>query len=169
MSRTIIGSPMSKPHKRRWPDLFFVLGIELFGCNPAFPAEGKAVASFGDWSVTLHANSMTDKKSCISIYKSDPQIQLGAESLYISLRGRGGVRGYQIRVNDEKADKLHLASEIERKAAVVEFRGEAFDRLKTAKRLRVEVITILDNLREYDIALEQNSELRKFISSDACK
>jgi hypothetical protein len=104
----------------------------------------------GSWHVAQKLDAMTDKKSCTALYQGAWTIQGTTDTLYVSLSGRGGVKAYWLRIDDEPADELRLASDIERKISAADL-GHSFNRIINSKRVRLQVSTILSTLLVEDI------------------
>jgi hypothetical protein len=117
------------------------------------------------WVVDEEINAMTDKKQCTALYKNSWTIQGTDRDLYISLKGRGGVRAYTLRFDDEPADSLQLARDMEKEISAVMI-GSDFDRAYSGKRLRVQVQTILNSIILEDIDLNGFKEAVDYIRSN---
>jgi hypothetical protein len=67
----------------------------VFGTSVAAIAQSLSkapvIATEANWKVLQIKDGMTDKVSCVAIYKGNHDIQLSPGALYISYRGRGGV------------------------------------------------------------------------------
>jgi hypothetical protein len=115
------------------------------------------------------------------LYKDRFDVQLTKNDLFISLRGRGGVKSVMLRFDDEPARQLRLASEMEQKIEVVDIQGDDFEKLLGSKRLRVRILTVLDTLVDEDLSLNgleaahaviagpEDYWLRRLISSSATR
>ncbi len=44
-----------------------------------------------NWKVLRTKNSMTDKVSCVAIYRDNYSVQLNQDALYLGRKGKGGV------------------------------------------------------------------------------
>jgi hypothetical protein len=117
------------------------------------------------WSVHQQLDAMTDKKRCTAIYNNAWKVQGSANSLYISFKGRGGVKGYKIRVDDLPADELQLATDSEKSISAVDLEPK-FERVYNAKRVRLEVVTILDSVLSEDIDLNGFRESVDYIRAN---
>lgn len=109
-------------------------------------------ATVNFWTVNEKNDAMTDRKSCTALYKGGWTYQGTEKTLYISLRGRGGVKSYSVRIDDSPPNNLQLASEMEKKLSAIDL-APYFPQLLEAKRLRVQVLTILDSVLVEDIDL----------------
>jgi hypothetical protein len=96
---------------------------------------------------------MTDKIGCVAFYRDRKDIQLNVDAFYISLRGRGGIEGYQIRFDEAPASALRLASRIEKEISSVILPDYEVRQLIRAKRFRISGSTVLRTLFEEDLDL----------------
>ena len=120
---------------------------------PIAPSKPKAegeVFSSGKWHVVQKLDSMTDKKTCTALYQAGWTIQGTSDSMYVNLGGRGGVKAYQLRIDDEPADSLRLASKMEKQISAVDL-DHSFARVYNSKRVRLQISTILRDIVVEDI------------------
>ena len=121
-------------------------------------AESKGASAAGEvfksglWSVMQDKDAMTDKKVCTAIFKKGWTLQGTGQTLFLSLRGRGGVKAVTLRVDDDPANPLRLATKSEGSISSVDFQDD-FQRIYDGKRLRVQVMTVLGNVVSEDIDL----------------
>lgn len=120
-------------------------------------ADAPVVFTRGDWKVLRTTNQMTDEAGCTGVYRNDYAIQLAKDSLFI--RVSGGVQAVTLRFGDEPADKLRLATRLEKEVRAVEISGSDFERLSTAPRLRYQVSTLVRGLQEGAIDLTHFPEV----------
>lgn len=111
----------------------------------------KIVARDGEWEMRQSKDSFSDKISCVLIPTKRPHIQITNKSLSISYRGRGGIQGYEVRVDDDPPSKMELPSSIEKQAQILYFEAAVFEQILTSKRLRVQAFTVLNNIVTDDI------------------
>lgn len=137
--------------------------------SPApIPAKAKTegeVFSSGKWHVVQKLDAMTDKKSCTALYQAAWTVQGSADSFYVSLRGRGGVSSYQLRIDDEPADELRLATKLEKQISAAEL-NHSFGRIYNSKRVRLQVSTILNSLLTEDIDMNGFKESVDYIRAN---
>src|SRR5262249_49583854 len=126
-------------------------------------------AAIGNWRIEKDVDPMTDNVSCTAYYHQDSQIQLNDQGFYISFRGRGGVRGITLRFDEQPARALRLATDIERRIGTVNFTRAEFNELQSSKRLRVQVMTILDQIYRDDIDLSGHLDALEVLRSPQCK
>jgi hypothetical protein len=123
----------------------------------------------GDWSVRKSKDPMTDKVRCTGLYLKRFDVQLTMDTLYISLRGRGGVRSYRLRLDEQPARSTEIASKMERDLSALGITGGHFRDLLTAQRLRISILTVLNNVVSEDISLLGFAEAHAVIIGPECK
>ncbi|MBV6321951.1 hypothetical protein [Duganella violaceipulchra] len=136
--------------------------------NKAATPTAKTAFRSGFWTVDQSINAMTDKKSCVALYKGDWNIQGGLRYFFISMRGRGGVKYYTVRINDEPAQGQQRATESESDLGSL-ILEPYFDQLYDGKRLRVQIGTIIGGMLGEDIDLKGFRESVDFIRENCPK
>lgn len=131
-------------------------------------AQAETVFLAGDWSVRRDIDPMTDEPSCTALYQDRFDVQLTSNAFFVSLRGRGGVRGYQLRFNDEPSKALQLATDNEGQISVVMIKGRNFSKLIGSQRIRIQIITVLSSMINEDFNLEGINEVIGFLRSPEC-
>lgn len=129
---------------------------------------GEQFKAIGPWSVLKNQDPMTDAVSCIAIYKGNSQVQVTIDSLAIGLRGRGGVSGYTIRLDDRPAGSMTLASKTERNVGAAVIGGQEFQSLLRAKRVRFQALTALSSLVNEDLDFSQIQAVLSFLKGPSC-
>ena len=114
-------------------------------------SEAPVVFRSADWSVLRVKNAMTDKVSCTGIYKKNYAVQLSETDLFVSYRG--GLQSIKLRFDEDPPQHLRLASEVEKKLGSADIEGEDFERLRSSKRLRIEVLSLIRGLQYTDLDL----------------
>jgi hypothetical protein len=140
----------------------FCLAFSLAGLAAA---ESKTVFSEGVWYVSKHQDPMTDKTICLAIFKDSRYVFASQGTLNIMVSGRGGVKAYEFRVDDQPAERLRGASGLERTAGSVMLRND-IDKIVNAQRVRVQIITVLDTIVFEDINLSGFKAAINFIQSE---
>lgn len=130
---------------------------------------GRVVTKIGDWSIYLTQDAMTDAPSCVATYKDRTDIQLSDESFAISFRGRGGVSSFKYRLDDQPPSGVVLPTKVEKEIGAVYLGGQAFSQLAAAKRIRVQVLTVLSSLVDEDIDLSSFQSVEGYLTSTTCK
>lgn len=100
---------------------------------------------------------MTDRKNCTALYEGAWTIQGNPGKLYVSFKGRGGIKAYQLRVDDAPADELRLATEMEGKISAADL-SHSYDRIYESKRVRLQTMTILGSTLIEDIDMNGYKE-----------
>ena len=142
-------------------------GLVLLACLTASALmadlrNGKEVFKSGNWTVLRDQDPMSDKVVCTGIYQGDFKFQLTEHDFYVRILG--GVQSVRLRFDDEPAQALRLASEMEKKINAVDIKGADFERVLTAKRLRMQVGTLIRGLNEIDLDLIGLREAHENIS-----
>ena len=125
----------------------------------------KVVFKSKSWHVHQELDAMTDKKSCTALYRNEWKVQGTANALYIGYKGRGGVKYYTLRVDDEPADSLQSATSTEKSIGAIIIDSN-FNRIYNGKRLRAQVGTILGSLLTEDIDLTGLKESVDYIRAN---
>ena len=73
----------------------------------------------GNWSVRRTTDLMSDKGVCVGLYKDGFYTQVTPDMFSISLRGRGGVRGYTYRIDNAAPTKMKPANDTEKQASAI--------------------------------------------------
>lgn len=139
--------------------------------TPASAAEGfgKKIGQTGRWTLYAEINSMTDQKDCTALFDDRIGVQLTHDSLAISLRGRGGIRAYRIRLDEAPARPLQLATDREKGVSAIFISDDLFSEAVGSKRLRVAAFTILSSTVEEDIDLSGIAKVRQTFDSAGCR
>lgn len=119
---------------------------------PVAKREGIVFKS-GAWQVIKKIDPMTDKATCTSLYRGEWKIQGAADSMYVSYQGRGGIKAYTLRVDEDPADKMRLASDTEKKLRFADLQ-HSFARIYNSTRVRLQTITVLDSILTDDIDMQ---------------
>jgi hypothetical protein len=86
----------------------------------------------------------------------------------ISFRGRGGIKGYKLRFDDNPASGLQLATPIEQQVGAVIWEDQDFYRILQARRLRFQGLTVLGGLVNEDIDLSGLSNVIEYLGGPNC-
>lgn len=141
----------------------------------SIPSVSYAVsASFGEvtfssfnWEVREKIDSMTDKLSCIILLTDEKgRVQANNSALYIATKGTP--RGYKTRINSKPVSNLQLVSKIEEKTKSLAFKGDFFNELLKADRLRVEYSTYTTSSNFVDIPLKGLSNAVEYYKQKNC-
>ncbi len=112
-------------------------------------------------------NPMTDEHYCTATLGTRYNIEI-SDGFYLSFAGRGGVGGITLRYGTEPAEKLRLPTRDEKSISAVILKDDAFSHLLASSRLRVQVLTVLDDLLYEDIDLTGAQEAYAYMKSSKC-
>lgn len=129
---------------------------------------GEQIGQVGKWTVYADTNQMTDAKECTALFEDRAAVQYSGDSLAISLRGRGGIRAYTMRFDDNAALPLRLANEDEKGVQAAYFKGEDLANIEAADRLRIEIMTVIRGVVFEDIDLSGLPEVRTLFTTNGC-
>lgn len=148
----------------------FALLIVLLLPTLCLSADPVVVGNVGAWRVILTKDAMTDKSSCFAIYEKQTNIQLSGPGLYISARGKGGIRTYQYRIDDLPGSRLIGAGGLERDTSLLSFKRADTGAANVfgSKRLRIQIFTVLDSILEYDIDMADVPAALALIDGSSC-
>lgn len=107
----------------------------------------------GGWQLEKSKDQMTDRVSCMVYPTGRRYIQISYGDLYISYSGRGGVQGFQYRVDERPASTMQLPTRIEQQIGTIHISGGAFKEVLSGNRLRVETLTMVSGIKNEDINL----------------
>lgn len=122
-----------------------------------------------NWSVRKIIDSMTDRASCTATYRDRYDIQVVGDAFYINMRGRGGIRSYQMRLDDETASATRMASPLERRMSAIALRGPDVSKVVAAKRLRISGLSVLGTPIDEDISLDGLTDAFAAITGPDCR
>jgi hypothetical protein len=148
--------------------MLLTLGMVLLATAASASGFGTLLEKKGDWTIYRDKDAMTDKVSCVAIYKGDGQFQLADDSFAIDMRGRGGVESYQYRIDDQPPTDLQLATDIEQQVGVVLIKDPGLSSILAGKRLRIQVLTLLSSEPTFDINLSDVSAAHAVIVGPQC-
>ncbi|QIJ76187.1 hypothetical protein GU700_17260 [Methylobacterium sp. NI91] len=136
----------------------FLMGVSaallcLAPCGIVFAQGlGPVVAKIGKWELRENRDSFSDEKRCVITYIGRPNVQVSQGSIYFDYSRRGGVQSFEFRFDDEPSGGLRLPDNAEKVAGIVAISGQNFSRLMTARRFRVQVLTLIAGLSVEDIS-----------------
>lgn len=102
------------------------------------------------WTIKKSTDKFSDRTSCYAVQNvegSKPQISKDG-SIYISMRGYGGLSMYRFRYNDSSPHSWRLPSDIEERSGAIKI---PLNKWKNDSRLRVRVYTLTQNIADFDI------------------
>ncbi len=149
-------------------EMLFLLSVGLGSVATAAPT----VHHVGKWTVESEADPMTDAKSCTAYYDPGPKygIQMTKDSFAVAYRGRGGLSSYRIRFDDDAPLDLALPNNIEERVGAFLIRNtdKRFNRLMTAKRVRVQATTLVAGIVNDDVDLSDLPALMAKLNGPDC-
>lgn len=153
----------------------WIIALAALTASTAQAQKTTTVETVGPWTVLKTTDPMTDKISCFAALTESKNVQFSPPAIFISMAGKGGVSGLQYRLDDQAATQFELASPFERRSSILSF-GDAGDVNRTrriagfssAKRLRVQILTVLDNSVVYDIDMSSTKELLQVMQGPKC-
>lgn len=148
--------------------LIAALGLLLWAGSAAATGTREPIQQIGPWNVLRDKDPMTDVVSCMAIYQDNFQVQLSLKNLAIGLRGRGGVSGYTIRLDDRPAGQMKLASQIEKRVGAAIVEGGDFVALLQAKRVRFQALTVLSTLVNEDLDFSNVKTVLNTLGGSKC-
>lgn len=104
---------------------------------------GRVNKTFHGWEVRTSINPMTDKKTCVALMRGNSRIQASPNMLAISFQKKGGVRGYEYRLDDGPVSVPQVATTTEMKIGAVMLKEPIFTEVLSSQRLRIQVIPIV--------------------------
>lgn len=114
-------------------------------------APTKKPARHGDWFAKVLVDKMTDAKECLVLNAKDPHVSVDPVGrLDINYRGRGGVAGFQYRIDSLAASPYQLLPPGRTDVLSV---SDVRDEFNTARRLLIQGETVLGRpiSLEYDL------------------
>jgi hypothetical protein len=144
--------------------------VSAFVAAPARAEERAVGAPIGAWRVMGETDPMTDRKECTAYYGAGRAIQLTKTSFAISYRNRGMLRGYTIRFGDDPPLATALPTRTEERIGVliIDSGEPRWEQLVTARRVRVQALTVLSSIVNDDVDLTRLSEVLARLSGPGC-
>jgi hypothetical protein len=148
----------------------FAAAVSLCFCAPAMAQKAPIGAPTGKWVVFGEADPMTDKMSCIAYYGGEKFVQLTNNSFAMGYGGRGGLKGYTIRFDNDPPLPMALPTRIEERigAFVIDTKDPRFARLVAAKRVRIQALTVLNSIVNDDVDLTDLQAVRGRLIGPEC-
>lgn len=148
----------------------FIAALGVIFSSPAAAKLEPIGTPTGKWFIYGEADPMTDKMSCIAYYGGEKFVQLTANSLAVGYGGRGGIKGYTIRFDNDQALAMELPTKIEERigAFIIDTKDPRYSRLLTAKRIRIQALTVLNSLVNDDVDLTEFSTVLARLKGSEC-
>lgn len=135
-----------------------ISGLANAGLN-----DDPVVFKSGEWSVLRSIDAMSDEVSCTGVYKGNNGIQLSDDIMFVQVRG--GLKSITLRFDNQPAEDLRLPSSLEKQMSSIMIENNAFTKVLGSNRLRVQVYTVLGEIKKYDINLKGTTKVVENIRS----
>lgn len=161
---------------KTWLTCLFLSAASLVGSQASAQSISKmdVIMVEGDWELRSAKNDFTDETACVIVKKDDFSVQLASNEFSVSMRGKGGVGSFYYRIDEGEPSSTILPDDnnyIDFNNADTDlFSPEkgTFDRIIQGKRLRLQVLTVLDTVEYFDFNLAGISTLYVRMSEE-CK
>lgn len=142
----------------------FLIAIALM--HSAHGADVTYRKVFGDWTVVVGEDAMTDAKICGAIYTKNKAVRYTSKDAFkIDMRGRGGATSFVYRFGKAQASEIESVQDYENNVITVPVHvAEALD----APMLKVRGETVLRTPIDLDISLKGLKDAREAIA-DKCE
>lgn len=121
--------------------------------NNTVVQDGWQVTTEQGWQLHRRNDPMTNKIECYLAPVGKPYAQFTTHNFLVSYKERGGVKGYTYRLDDGAVTEMQLPTEEEQELDILDFSDGAFNSILGASRLRLEVLTVLDEIVDDDFPL----------------
>jgi hypothetical protein len=128
---------------------------------PAAPKASPGATVDGGWELRMVKDGFTDEMNCIISPIGKPWVQISVGNLYVSYKGRGGVRSYTLRIDDDPPGRTKVASRLELQTGMMHLTGDPFFEAVSGNRLRIQIFTLLSDLKNEDLELAPMKRLYK--------
>lgn len=127
----------------------------------------EVLAQVGGWKVERSLDAMTDAPSCVA-HTDGFRVQMTTDSLAVSYRGIGGVKGSTLRLDNDEPWDMRLPSDAERNISSIVLDGSEWSKIKQADRVRIRTLTVLSTLVDDDIDLSNKDEILEILNGPKC-
>ena len=142
-------APVAKPEPKAEP-------APVAKAEPVKSKVPGAIYQNDKWLAKFSKDAMTDKSACTIYYEPDPKhIQIGYKedgtgSLYVSYYARGGIKGYQYRLDSDPATEQQLPTNMEKEldAAIIPLAT-----IQGHSKFVIQTLTVLNTLKTDTIDL----------------
>lgn len=114
---------------------------------------GPVVERDGIWELRKSRDSFTDKTACVITPTGQIYVQISRGSLYINYSGRGGIRGWQIRLDEGQVSQMTIPGRINERLGILQISGPQFDQIMKSRRLRIQALTLISGIKNEDFQL----------------
>lgn len=133
----------------------FAAAVTVAFCVPAAAGLAPVGKPIGKWAIFGEADPMTDEMRCVAYYGGEKFVQVTKTSFAVGYGGRGGLKGYTLRFDNDPPLSMELPSRIEQRvsAFLIEDSDPRYARLLSAKRVRIQALTVLSSVENDDVDL----------------
>jgi invasion protein IalB len=124
--------------------------------------EAEVLRQHGEWTIVRSKDATTDEISCTAVHKKGGRFQLGSDGLYVNLKGNGGVDSYRLSYDDKPAVGVRLTVPLDQIAL------KDMGKLKSAKRVKLYVQTVVKDNVEVDLDLKGLCEAHNMLNAPEC-
>jgi invasion protein IalB len=125
--------------------------------------EAEVLKQHGEWTIVRSKDAVTEEVSCTAVHKKGGRIQLGNDGLYLNFKGNGaGVDSYRLSYDDKPAVGIRLTAPLDQIAL------KDMGKLKSAKRVKVYVQTVVRDNVEVDLDLKGLREAHNMLTTSEC-
>jgi hypothetical protein len=125
--------------------------------------EAEVLRQHGEWTIVRSKDAATDQISCTAVHKKGGRFQLGSDGLYVNLKGSGGgVDSYRLSYDDKPAVGVRLTVPLDQIAL------KDMGKLKSAKRVKLYVQTVVKDNVEVDLDLKGLREAHNMLNAPEC-
>ncbi|MCJ2008207.1 hypothetical protein [Methylobacterium sp. J-092] len=122
-------------------NISWVAYIAIFFCSPAFSQGlGQVIAKQGYWELRKSKDGFSDKTTCVMVLSRDPTVQITAGQFYMNYRSRGGVQGFEYRIDEDASSGMKLPSMTEKELGLIGIKDDLGNVL-LGHRLRLKILT----------------------------
>ena len=143
-----------------------LLAFAAVNCAAQIP--NTILATVEPWRILQTKNLMTDKVSCFAIHTQYPNVQFSPPAIYIDMSRRGGLKGYTYRVDDLSPSQFAIATGVQVRLNTLVFGEGNLPRVNQNKRLRVQVLTVLDTVSDFDLNMSSAEAAQLIMASEKC-
>jgi hypothetical protein len=125
--------------------------------------EAQMLKQHGEWTIMRSKDAATEEVSCTAVHKKGGRFQLGNDGLYLNFKGNGaGVDSYRLSYDNKPAVGIRLTAPLEQIAL------KDMGKLKSAKRVKVYVQTVVRDNVEVDLDLKGLREAHNTLNAPEC-
>jgi invasion protein IalB len=125
--------------------------------------EAEVLRQHGEWTIVRSKDATTDEISCTAVHKKGGRFQLGSDGLYVNIKGNGGgVDSYRLSYDDKPAVGVRLTVPLDQIAL------KDMGKLKSAKRVKLYVQTVVKDNVEVDLDLKGLREAHNMLNAPEC-